>query len=37
MRDGQTWVNGRMVDPSLEKRPQALSVVSVVTTGNVSA
>ena len=37
VRDGQTWVNGRMVDPLSEKRPEALSVVSVVTTGDVPA
>ena len=37
VREGQTWVNGRMVDPASERRPQALSVVSIVTTGGMPA
>jgi hypothetical protein len=37
VKQGQTWVNGKIVDGTREPRPRAMSVVSVVTSGNTSA
>jgi hypothetical protein len=37
IRNGQTWLNGEAVDGTLTNRPSAMSVLSVVTTGGVSA
>src|SRR6185503_16461140 len=37
VRNGQTWVNGVPVDGTVTNRPRTMSVVSLVTTGPVSA
>jgi hypothetical protein len=37
IRNGQTWINGTPVDGLMTPRPTAMSVISLVTTGNVSA
>lgn len=37
VRSGQTWVNDRPVDGTAEPRPRTMSVVSLVTTGPVTA
>src|SRR6185436_10128586 len=37
VRNGQTWVNGMPVDGTVTNRPRTMSVVSLVTTGPVSA
>ena len=35
--NGQTWVNGEVVNGTTTPRPQTMSVVSVITTGNAAA
>ncbi len=35
--NGQTWVNGQVVDGRVATRPEAMSVISVITTGDTRA
>ena len=37
VRNGQTWVNGLPVDGRITPRPRAISIISLVTTGNTTA
>ena len=37
VKDGQTWVNGAMINGTTTPRPKEMSVISLITTGNVNA
>ena len=37
VKNGQTWVNGELVDGTVELRPRSLAVISLTTTGNTIA
>ena len=36
VKEGQTWLNGQLVDGTVELRPRSLSVLSLTTTGSTS-